>query len=624
MAIIKSVSDWFKKKVAEPIQSLASKEASVWSGRIGDVIRGAEKTGQSIYNVGEKAGQGLYNLGQQMGGGVQFIKENLPSGLQSLRLTPTLAGFKDIGQKLTGGVEALKSLVTTGNILGTSPPTITPPSIPTSTIIPPSLPSPTITPPIVTPQKSQEELDLITKIAETQNKITQYQNLIQQAEAAGYGPQEDVIDLATGTVKPRDVLSSLEARTGGTTGTDYRTQMMNMLTDLQKQQQDYISTLQNMPTASQTYQTLREQIGLPAAEQRLTGFQTQIQSTENLLATLEKDINTRASGMGVSQPILNRQLAMEQRPLQEQLSALSRAAGVEQVGVTSLRDQLSQMLQLSQTEQERQTKIAGLPMEYTQAMIPLISSIAQYRSPEEEIMATITKEQVLKELGLGNYASTKYAKVSPGETIIDPSTGKVIYQAPEGALGTMDLLKIQKETLEIQALQKDLESGLLSDQELAALDRSPQGKKVITLGDLKTKATRYLGLIGQYGYELKGTGKTLLEAAYSELKISWKEASNLGALMGPDILILMDAIKPVTGVTGLGSVMFGGGVSGIKSGVQQLITNIDTDGQKAWQQLMLRNPKYQQSEYAYSLLYPFTKETTTGGSAGGLGQFEEE
>ena len=429
MAILKSVSDWWKKVSAptyRPWGDLPAKEAQVWGQRLGDI-------GSAIKGGVEKTGQGLYNIGQQMGGGVQ----------------------------------ALKSLVTTGNILGTSPPTTPKPTqdlskltitpsvkdlsqtIPTSltpapipktinvqgfTIDPatgkpidpktgqpltPVAPTPTPTP---IKQPSQAELDIMAKIKETQDKIAQYQDLIKQSQAAGYGPKEDVIDLATMSVKPRDVLSTLQARTGATS--DYRTKMMEMITNLQKQQQDYISTLQNMPSASQTYQDIRTQLGLPAAEQRLTGLQGQMQSTENLLTTLEKDINARASGMGLSQPMLNREMAMEQRPLQEQLAALSRAAGVEQTGVTSLRDQLSQMLQLSGTEQERQAQIAGLPMQYSAQMIPMLQSMAQYQSPEEKSALEIQQEQMMKQLGLGSYAKAP-------ETIGGAETG--IFQWDSGS-----------------------------------------------------------------------------------------------------------------------------------------------------------------------------------------------
>jgi len=620
MAILKSVSDWWKKKVAEPVQGLASKEASVWSGRIGDIIRGAEKAGQGIYNVGEKAGQGLYNIGQQMGGGVQFIKENLPSGLQSLGLAPTLAGFKDVGQKLTGGVKALKSLATTGNILGAAPPIAPTPAKVVSgagTVTGGGTTGGVIgggVSPIKQP--SQAELDIMAKIKETQDKIAQYQDLIKQTEATGYGPKEDVIDLATMSVKPRDVLSTLQARTGATS--DYRTQMMEMITNLQKQQQDYISTLQNMPSASQTYQDIRTQLGLPGAEERLTGLQGQMQSTENLLTTLEKDINARASGMGVSQPMLNRELAMEQRPLQEQLAALSRAAGVEQTGVTSLRDQLSQMLQLSGTEQERQAQIAGLPMQYSAQMIPMLQSMAQYQSPEEKSALEIQQEQLMKQLGLGSYAKAP-------ETIGGVETG--IFQWDSGSKTWKPIT-----TPSISTTKPSIVGN--PEQGVWQYDPATNSWNQVIAGTTTTKLTEADKVrLGYAGIGMMNLGKladrwgiATKDKSGNILSIDWKKAP------GSTLLLLATPGQP--------------GARTEQSFIKEALMNYafaQSGKQMSWKEVEMRyknfipqigdsistmRTKLQNLQDSIMLitqtgLMPTVESGTASGSAGGLAQFEE-
>lgn len=210
--------------------------------------------------------------------------------------------------------------------------------------------------------------------------------------------------------QPTNVLGALGDTAGVDTGTDYRQQLIDIVNKLQTQQGDYLSTLKDMPTPVETYQTYREQLGLPAAEQRLTGLQTQVQKTEDLLTTLEKDINARIQGRDISEPLRRRTLATEQRPLQEQLAGLSRAAGIEQTGVQSARQQLSQLLQLAQQGQSRQEMIAKAPFEMTKGLLPTISSLAQYQSPEEKLAQQLKLAEGKEKI------SQKYAITKPTTT----------------------------------------------------------------------------------------------------------------------------------------------------------------------------------------------------------------
>ena len=71
------------------------------------------------------------------------------------------------------------------------------------------------------------------------------------------------------------------------------------------------------------------------------------------------------------------------------------------------------------------------------------------------------------------------------------------------------------------------------------------------LGELKRSAEWYEDLLDEHGYEFRGSGKALLDNAYADLQVKWKEAANLGALTGPDLQLIIDSVKPATGWGGL-------------------------------------------------------------------------
>ena len=151
-------------------------------------------------------------------------------------------------------------------------------------------------------------------------------------------------------------VDALTGIAGGTSG-DARQQIIDLITGLQGQQQKFTETLQAQPSASDLYTQFRGQLGLPEQEQTLTAQRQRIQQTEGLLDKLESDINARISGKGITEPQRRRILASEQGPLAEQLEDLSRAAGITQTGVTSGREQLSQLLDLAMQEQQKQAGI---------------------------------------------------------------------------------------------------------------------------------------------------------------------------------------------------------------------------------------------------------------------------
>lgn len=178
-----------------------------------------------------------------------------------------------------------------------------------------------------------------------------------------------------------------------------------------------------------------------------------------------------------------------------------------------------------------------------------------------------------------------------------------------GYVGRLDKIYKQKQIdyLDSQILEKnnDLLSGNLTDTEIKAIDTSPQGKKMTTLSDLKTSAMAYQALVNQYGLQQTGAGRTLLENAYAELQIKWKEAANLGALTGPDLQLIQDSVKPATGFRAAQTALTGGGAAGIISGINQMLNRIDVDAARSYSELLSRNFKYKDSGYVTGLSLPF-------------------
>lgn len=164
-------------------------------------------------------------------------------------------------------------------------------------------------------------------------------------------------------------------------------------------------------------------------------------------------------------------------------------------------------------------------------------------------------------------------------------------------------LNLAMKQLQFEQLVRDQKS--LNDRDLSALDRTEEAKSLNTLGDLRTSMQRYSSLLDIHGLQVAGKGRTELENQYADLKIKWKEAAKLGALTGPDVEVLMDAIKPATGFAGAKAALLGGGIEGIKGGVGKMLNNIDSDGRKEYDKLIKRNSKYKESEYVQSLAIPF-------------------
>lgn len=303
-----------------------------------------------------------------------------------------------------------------------------------------------------------------------------------------------------------------------------------------------------------------------------------LQSTQGL-----KDV-------GISQSQLERVVAEKREPIARGLSDLLFSRSI-----------LGEIQKQQIESVQARIQAASSQFEIQQALASL--------APSKALPLAITSK--LLEQTIAPKLETQITEADGRRLLVNSKTGETIKDLGS-TLDLKEMLAIQKTQLDIQNLQRDLQSGVLNEKEIKAVDASPEAKKLNTLYDFRAKADRYLTQLEQYGLEPFGRGKTFLDQAYADLKIAYKEAANLGALTGPDVEIIIDAVKPATGIRGASSAIFGGGVSGIKGGVQNLITNIDTDAQRAYSQLIKRNPRFGQSEYVQGLGQPFQQNATPG------------
>lgn len=158
-----------------------------------------------------------------------------------------------------------------------------------------------------------------------------------------------------------------------------------------------------------------------------------------------------------------------------------------------------------------------------------------------------------------------------------------------------------------------LEDGFLSETDIKKIDLSPQGKSVKALGVLKQKIQNYKDLVTKFGTSSFGKQKAQLESAYADAKVAWKEAANLGALTGPDVGLIEEAIKPATNAwfgTQAWRNITGGGKDTILASLDTSLNTINQNAVSNIQQLYARDPRYASSLYVQEITNPFVNEIT--------------
>lgn len=129
------------------------------------------------------------------------------------------------------------------------------------------------------------------------------------------------------------------------------------------------------------------------------------------------------------------------------------------------------------------------------------------------------------------------------------------------------------------------------------IGKSDEGKKIKGLTDFVNSLNAYRNLVKKYGLEgnpLGSDAKRDMESAYSDLKIKYKEAANLGALAGPDIGIVVEGIPNAASFIGAlkAGVGAGSGAAGIIRTLDQVKDRSNQEFNAAMQNLNMGLGKF--------------------------------
>lgn len=284
-----------------------------------------------------------------------------------------------------------------------------------------------------------------------------------------------------------------------------------------------------------------------------------------------------------------------------QSAAIQRQAAARQQALMAQAQPLTQELAIRQAQRELAQQRALQEMQFAQQ--DEATRIAQEQAGMGEIrefggqLVRVMPDGRVETLAQAPTTAEQFT-LSPGQVRYD-SQGNVVANVPQ----TIDeyeqanqLLNLQIKQMELMQIQNDLMNTGLSDADIKNIDASPQGKKLILLSDLNRSVNAYRTLVEEYGRGIVSpTQRSLLDNAWSDLAIKWKEAAALGALTGPDVELVEKNIPKATG--------FGlQGKNTILSVLDQSIARIKQDSETAYDQLLTRNPKYAESEYVKGLL----------------------
>jgi hypothetical protein len=188
------------------------------------------------------------------------------------------------------------------------------------------------------------------------------------------------------------------AATPAPASTDYQAALQKITgsssADPQTALANYIATMTQQAAAlPQTYQNLLGSTGLTAATTALGDTNQEITKTQALIDNLESNINSRiqsvsaAGGGPVTEAQRERELATEQKPLTQQLQTEQQTASTQQAGVNTAQTLLGQ-----------QWANAQLPLQTEQSLLPAVTSLAEYQSPQDILKGQIALEQAKSQI----------------------------------------------------------------------------------------------------------------------------------------------------------------------------------------------------------------------------------
>lgn len=140
--------------------------------------------------------------------------------------------------------------------------------------------------------------------------------------------------------------------------------------------EDYLATAKEQKPWQEIYAEKETALGIPGKRKALTGITQEVLDVEELLDKLEEDVGTRIGGKLVTGAEERRQLAIEGRPLREQMADLMRSEARAGAGLAGARGELATMMGLE--EKERAGAKMGLEL------LPLFKEALTYETPGSE------------------------------------------------------------------------------------------------------------------------------------------------------------------------------------------------------------------------------------------------
>jgi len=383
------------------------------------------------------------------------------------------------------------------------------------------------------------------------------------------------------------------------------------------------------------------------AQQLLSQRAKELSTSRGDIVTNQTQIEEQA-GLGEEQKILgdlNRQIADQQvqfRAEQDRIRSTPMSKGQAQQEINSIEDTYGRRLadlairksaslgniEAIKSDAERKTKLLLAPIdneiEYLKTFGQQnVDNLTKQEEKTLNLMIKSREEQKanVKELEKAKADMiTELAQNGGGKSdfirqINEATTISDVYNlgAKSGFVGSLDrtlklaqISKAQADAQKARAEALDKDSITLSEVQLKNVDNSPQGKALKALADMKIKQDRYKSLVEVFGFEAVGENKSAIDRAYADFKIAYKEAANLGALTGPDVGLIEEAVKPASGIENYFTYVTSGGQRGIVDTLQKATTNAKKEALTNYKNLTARNPIYSQSEYVKTFIDPFS------------------
>lgn len=393
-----------------------------------------------------------------------------------------------------------------------------------------------------------------------------------------------------------------------------------------KIQEDRLDSIRDaeLPSGEDVQRRLERETGIRDLRQQEANQAAQLNSIiaqrdANVLRVTGQGRGIPEAIIGGQQAQINKEAAIQALPLQAQLAATQGNIALAQDHINTWGKIL---MQDAQNEYNKEIMMADAVYEYAdkrqQGIIDDLKAQKAQQLANSKELTQFKTNALTQALGQGAPASVASA-IQNAETQEEVAVALGIYGGDvlgrRLQMAQLDKIGYENQILAAKGLETDLPGGLTPD-EIKDIDNSPQGKKLLAAADLKLKLNAYDNLVDKYGIEVIGSNRAVLDNAYNELLLSYKEAANLGVLAGPDMDIINSAIRQAT--PGVGGALanlatLGGQGRKLRANLDQAQKTMNEAAELALDQLYARNPRYQGTAYVESILAPFGDEIITTG-----------